>query len=236
MSNILRLVKHKTWFIPGNAATYKTLTALGFPTTRIHEDAIGILKLVLSKKGIQARVEPFSAIRDKFYDAAGEWWHAKGGRAQIKQTTLSFRIESSDPNRKLCEKLKDKISEFRDRWGLCGDVTISELKNTLKVHFEIGKAIRNPMLRTKVKAEQEKRAILELGNFRISTATDSQFFFWRVEVKCGSEWKHQFQSKCLLTEVSDPAAFLGNLMIAFNNDFDHDRVAARDRPLVQESK
>jgi len=220
MSNVLRLVKHKSWFIPGNASTYKTLTGLGFPTTRISEDAIGILKLVLSKHGIQARVEPFSAIRDKFFDAAGEWWISNGGRAKIQNTTASFRIEVSDENRKRAEKLSSKIAEFKDRWGLTGEVTISELKNTIKVFFELTNAIRNPIIKTKVKAENEKRAVLELGNFRISTSTDRQFFFWRVETKCGSEWKPHFQSKCLLTEVSDPTAFLGNLMVAFNYDYD----------------
>lgn len=216
MSEPLKLYSHKSWFFPADAKTYKVLSGIGFPTTRIHKDSISILKLVLKKHGHSAMVEPFSVRYEKFLNSAAEWCHRYGYKCKVKSSEQSYRFPATQEGRKHAALMITKTRDFWTRWGLMGDINEQELASSIRVVVVLSKATRNPVVKIKKKAELEKRNVLELGTHRLCTSTDNRFLLWELDVKTGPDWRPLARGKQLLTEVSDPSGLIGDLMIAFN--------------------
>jgi len=214
----LKLVSHKAWFIPANRRTYKALKSIGFPTTRIHKASLSILKMVLVKHGYRAYVEPFSKIQDSFLDAATDWCARNGYRCSTSSTTQSFRFPNTKSGRDHATKIERKIKDFWTRWGLSGDISVTESDKYVKVQAATSAATRNPVITVKNDAEHNKRNVLDLGTHRLMTSTDRRFLLWELEVKTGPDWRPLARGKHLLTEVSDPTGIIGDLMISFNTE------------------
>ena len=216
MQEQLKLVGYKTGFIPADRKTYRILKSIGFPTTRIHKDSLDILKLVLKKHGYGATVEPFSSVLDRFQDAAGEWCSKHGYRARMAKTEQSYRFPKTEIGKKHARKIEQKTRDFWVRWGFTGEVSLTETDQYIRVVCIQGKALRAPSIQIKQRAELSERHILELGNYRLCTSTDRDFFLWELEIRTGPIWKPFTKGKLLLENVSDPTNLIGDLMIAFN--------------------
>ncbi len=218
MSEPLKLVSFKSWFIPADSRTYKALAKIGFPATRIHRDSLSVLKLVLKKHGHQAYVEPFSVYRNAFLDKAAEWCKRNGNKCKVGPKSQTYRFPLTEEGKNHARKIERNTRDFWTRWGLTGDITMSESASYVRVNCELAAQTRNPVIQVKRMAERERRSVLNLGTHRLCTSTDSRFLLWELDVKTGPEWRPLRSGKVLLTEVSDPSGVIGDLMIAFNEE------------------
>ena len=216
MTEPLRLVSYKAWFIPADRKTYRTLVSIGFPTTRIHRDSIAILKMVLKKHGHRAVVEPFAVHRDKFYDAVADWCDRHENKCRIAEKSQVYRFANTELGKKHARIIEKKTRDFWTRWGFTGDISLTESATQIRVNCEVHKVMRNPVIALKNPIEQNTRHIIDLGTYRFCTSTDSRFLLWELEIKAGSEWKPYTRGKQLLTHVTDPSGVIGDLLKAFN--------------------
>lgn len=220
MSQTLKLVRLKTWFIPADRESYQLLVDLGFPTTKIREESRGPLSLILKKKQIDVSVVKFKDIRDKFFNAVADAWLKHPGRlATVGVTSLTLETKKKsalDKAMKSLPKYKSKIEQWAERWGMHVTMTESELRGMLKLRIDFSVSERAPVIRLKSSVTDEPQQILEFGNHRLLVSTSSQFFHWRLEAKAGTAWKHVTGSKSLLTEMTDPTKFIGSLLTAYN--------------------
>lgn len=219
------LVRHGKWYIPKDRGSYKNLVKLGFPCTRIHEDARGALSLVMKKREAEVEVVPFKDIRKDFQDKAAAHWL----KTDTKQRTVSMKSGSitlattkraaTAQGLKDLERMRPTIDEFLRRWGLSGDVVISEARGLCQLYVAFTQSrLRLPVIRTKKDVLNQSKAVLQMGTHRLLTSTDRTRYYWWLEIKAGPTWVPLQHGSCLLTDVTDPTKHIGDLMVAFNKE------------------
>lgn len=224
-NKVIQLVKNGKWFIPYNRAGYKALAKLGFPCTRIHDDARGALSLVLNKKGIDVDVIPFIDIRRAFQEKIKTAWlrdYEDQWDAKFTSSSMTLRTRKrvgKEDALKRMTRLKPRIEDFLTRWGLTGEVICSESSGTCKLYVSYKWSThRPPVIKVARDVLNDKKQIIQLGAYRILTSTDKRKFYWWLEAKAAAGWQPVKHGQCLLTEVSDPTPLLRTLMVAYNKE------------------
>jgi len=213
----LKLVKNKSWYIPGDTQTYKTLKSLGVPLVKIHVDMIPTLKLLFESRGIEARAQNFKYLLDKMLDKVGSQWQAKQGRTcRLAETRLLFQAKG-DRHRKAFNALDVYLAKFFARWGYSYSAEFSETPGRMKMVVDYRfDPERNPIIPT-VEAPVKTVTEFEMGFTKLritfndkptvagTTRTRTLPANIQVEVleKAGSDWRPRYQSTCVDAQLGE---------------------------------
>lgn len=219
--NSISLVRYRQWFIPANAKSYKKLVKIGFPSTRIHEDSVGVLKLLLQKHELKAKIYKWQKILREFYEMISTEWKSIDYRdSEFSSKRLLFfttKKSGRDYALKDANKIKERIDKFFRRYGFSIEITISELRGIVKVSADFTwSEHRPPIIPVDVPAIETKQNILQMGFHRLLVSHDKKFFYWTLEIKSGDNWCRVTSSKCLLEQVTDPLPLISTLMSVYN--------------------
>ena len=216
---VVTLVKYNQWYIPADAQAYKILRELGLTSTQLHEDMLGVLKLMASKKGIVLQGRNFKRVLSEFVKTIESFWNTKHRVAVMDNGRWTFRANKTayeKAKKKSVGLLETKIRRFFERWGIDSEFTFTENEgSSLKLVVDFKKKKGIPVIAvTEVPEEQEKA--LTIGNHRIKLSQDRRFLYFEVLTKCGSEWKRILFSRARHEDVSDPGLFVGALIDSYS--------------------
>lgn len=217
---IATLVKYNQWYIPADSETYKILVTLGMSSTQLHEDMIGVLKLMCSKRNIVLKGRKFRKVLAEFQETIEQFWTKQKHRtAAFDNGRWVFRANKTayaKAKKKGAGLLENKLRRFFERWGIDADFAFSEnAGSSLKLVVDFKKRKGIPVIPIDVVAEEQEHA-LTIGNHRIKLAQDRRFLYFEIQTKCGSEWKRILFSRARHEDVSDPRLFIGSLIESYS--------------------
>lgn len=216
----IQLVRYRQWFIPVNVKSYKRLKRIGFPVTRIHEDSVPVLKLMLHKYAMTAKVHKWKDMLKKFYHSMkGVWQKAEHVDSRLSsERMIFFTLKKKDKEQglKQARVIVEKSEKFFRRYGFTVQTDVADVRGIIKVTISFSWSnSRPPVIEFDHVGNTEKK-ILQMGNHRILTTKDPKFWYWYLEVKTGDLWKPVTSGKCLLEEVTDPLPLISSLMEVYN--------------------
>ncbi len=211
-TTVIKLVKHKSWYMPADAQAYTHLVSLGITSTRLHEDQMEIIKHVAKLKGFSIRGKHFESVFDEFTDELYKRWMRFPHRnVKFKKSSMVFNTTDAAAFRRAKNKsipiIETKIRDFFQRWGFIGEFKFSENHDKVKLVVDYSfSASRKPVIKLKEDPKEVTKTILNLGQNRLVLWRDGKYLHWELEVQAADEWKPRTKGQCLHTEVSDPTA------------------------------
>jgi hypothetical protein len=134
---VINLVRVKSWFIPGDAASYQALKEAAGPLLIFHKDFLPTLQLATRRHGIRAKETLWTDLFHKRMDLIGAAWKAKPGRnCRITDDKLVFQAKSSKRNRMAVAQLEASLAKFFARWSFRYRPVFSETADRLKLVIE----------------------------------------------------------------------------------------------------
>ncbi len=216
---VLTLVKYHQWYIPATTADYKLTRTLGMCSTQLHEDTLGVIRLMCEKRGIELRGRKFQSVMSAFQESIEAFWEKKHRQVVMNKSRWVFRANKTayaKAKKKSVELLERKLRAFFERWGIDSEFTFTENEgSSLKLVVDFKKRQRLPVIPVKDIPEDTSKA-LTVGNHRIVTSQDRRFFYFEIQTKCGSEWKRILFSRARHEDISDPMDFVGSLIDSYS--------------------
>jgi hypothetical protein len=231
-SQVVKLTKIKSYYMPVDADDYKLLRSHGVAAIKIHENLMPTVGIILKKYDIKPQLINFvDAILNPYLDRIGEAWQAKEFRvATINKSTMKFETTkaSIQPQaREALHKLETSLRRFFTRWGFLAVFEMSELRGKLKLHVQYKFDPERPPVIPLVEDPTSMPSIkLELGFVRIMLTPMKREIEINISAAAGTEWNSIYTSRCLYSQVSD----VRPMMSALVNIVNHDQHNADNKP------
>jgi hypothetical protein len=207
---VIRLVKHKQWYIPADAQDYQILVNLGIPSTRIHEDQREIVKHVAERKGYTLRGKHFETVLEEFTeDLYKRWMRFPHRNVKFKKSSMIFSTTDAAAFKRARDKsvplLTTKLQEFFQRWGFVGDFKYSENHDKVRLVVDYNfSSFRKPVITLKENPKEVTKSVINLGGNRLIFWREDKHLHWEIETKAANEWRPRVKGSCLHSEMSDP--------------------------------
>lgn len=227
---IINLVKIKGWFIPADSESYKCLKAIGIPLLKIHSDFIPTLEMQAKPKGIRAKVEHFTGIRDAMLDKLGTAWKSKPGRnCSLNDHRLIFIAKPSEEARAAVSRVEGIFHKFCVRWGHSFEVHFSETPTKLKLVMDYKfDPNRNPVISVEDAVQKTEMSMVlgftkltltfqtKPGDSALTKGFHTPVTLLQIFTQAGSAWISVFSSTFTDQQIGDPREFLEAMGLLFN--------------------
>ncbi len=223
-SQVVKLTKIKSYYLPVDAEDYKLLREHGVAAIKIHENLMPTVGIVLKKYDIKPQLVNFvDAILNPYLDRLGETWQSKEHRvATIQKATMKFETTkaSIQPQaREALHKLETSLRRFFTRWGFHSVIELSEMRGKLKLHVQYKFDPERPPVIPLVEDPTSMPSIkLELGFLRLTLTPMKREIEINIAAAAGTEWNTIYTSRCLYSQVSDVRPMMSALVNIVNHD------------------
>jgi hypothetical protein len=216
-NKICTFTKIKAWYMPVDAETYKLMKAADAPLTRVHENMMPTLLMLLKSRKLRAKAIDFNeALLNPYLDELGRRWQKKPHRkATITSSVLKFETEhasAAELAREAIPKLETSLRRFFQRWGFVAEFQTSEHRGKIKFHvsykFDSNKM---PIIPLVEEPESLPQIRLNLGYVRLTLTLGSKEVETNIALAAGTDWNSIHTSRCLYSQISDVRAMIGAL-------------------------
>ena len=145
---LIHFVKIKSWYVPADAFSYRTLRDIGFPLLKVHADFLPHLQRVTRPRNIRAKAESFTDVLKKQLQNLHSQWTKNSERiCTFTKSRLTFIASLTPKHKELIDKIDAHLAKFFARYGFRYNPTYSEttLKAKLVVDYNFDAKL-NPVI------------------------------------------------------------------------------------------